>query len=116
MMSMNLNDIAVLNISDADYCCIIKEFSKSEAVNLQQNVDLSKHKNLLSHLKMGKEIMTFEDIVIKKHKFHRYKGLIFFEDIDINNILVSNKISFDEKTINSLLVTHAVIINIRYYT
>ena len=27
---------------------------------------------------MGKEIMTFGDIEIEKHKFHRYKTLILF--------------------------------------
>ena len=31
MMSMNLSDIAILNINGADYCCIISGISKSEA-------------------------------------------------------------------------------------
>ena len=33
-----------------------------------------KHKNLSSNIKMGKEIITFGDIEIKKHKFYRYKN------------------------------------------
>ena len=41
MMSMNLNDIAVLNIHGLDYRCIINRISESEAVNLLQNADLS---------------------------------------------------------------------------
>ena len=34
MISMNLSDIAILNIKSADYCCIISGISKSEAINL----------------------------------------------------------------------------------
>ena len=39
MMSMNLSDIAILNINSADCCCIITRISKSEAVNLLQKAD-----------------------------------------------------------------------------
>ena len=41
MMSMNLSDIAILNIQGADYCFIISGISKSEAINLVQNIDLT---------------------------------------------------------------------------
>ena len=34
MMSMNLSNIAILNINSADYCCIISRISKSEAINV----------------------------------------------------------------------------------
>ena len=54
------------------------------------------HKNLLSHLKMDKEILTFGNIEIEKNKFYRNKT-IFFKDEDIEKTLVSNKISFGEK-------------------
>ena len=30
-------------------------------------------KTLLSHIKMGKEIITFSDIEFKENKLHRYK-------------------------------------------
>ena len=33
MMSINLRDIAILNIDVVDYCCIINGISKSEAIN-----------------------------------------------------------------------------------
>ena len=39
MPSMNLSDIAILNIKGADYCCIISGIRKSEAMNLMQNID-----------------------------------------------------------------------------
>ena len=63
MMSMNLCNIAILNIKSTDYCCIISGIIKSEAISLLKNTDLTeknqnitKHKKLLSHIKMGKEI------------------------------------------------------------
>ena len=40
-MSVNLNDIAILNINGSDYCCIICLISKSEAINLFKNADLT---------------------------------------------------------------------------
>ena len=42
MMSMNLNGIAILNMECSDYHCIISKISKSEAINLMQNTDLTK--------------------------------------------------------------------------
>ena len=41
MMSMNLMDIAILNIKSADHCSIISGISKSEAIHLMRNIDLS---------------------------------------------------------------------------
>ena len=39
MLSMNLNNIAIFKIKNADYRCIITETSKSEAINLIKNTD-----------------------------------------------------------------------------
>ena len=61
MMSLNLSDIAILNIEGSDYCCIISLISKNE---------------------------------------------------DIEKVLVSDKISFGEKTIRTLLVTRTIIIKL----
>ena len=41
MMSMNLSNIAILNINDVDYHGIITRISKSEAVNLLQKIYLN---------------------------------------------------------------------------
>ena len=46
---------------------------------------------------MTEEIITFGDIEIEKQNFSHYKSPIFLEDVDINNIIVSNKISSDNK-------------------
>ena len=40
-MSMNLSNIAILNIKGADYRCTISGIIKSEAINLMQNIDLT---------------------------------------------------------------------------
>ena len=53
MMSMNLSDIAILNIKSFDYSCIISIISKNEATNLVQNADF---------------------IIKVKHKFKKYKN------------------------------------------
>ena len=39
---MKLSDIAILNIKDANYCCIINRINKNVAMNLMQNIDLTK--------------------------------------------------------------------------
>ena len=47
MISINLSDIAILNINGADYLCIISRISKSEAINLMQNMDLNEKSGTL---------------------------------------------------------------------
>ena len=41
-MSINFSDITILNNNGSDYYCIISRISKSEAINLMQNTDLTK--------------------------------------------------------------------------
>ena len=40
-MSMNLSDIAILNIKGFDYRCIISLIRKNETINFMQNADLT---------------------------------------------------------------------------
>ena len=47
IMSMNLSDIFILKIKSADYYCIITGISKSEALNLLQNIDLTEKSGTL---------------------------------------------------------------------
>ena len=42
LLMMLLSNIAIVNIKSTDYCCIISGISKSEAINLMQNIDLTK--------------------------------------------------------------------------
>ena len=41
MISMNLGDITILNIYCLDYCFIIKEIGRSEAMNLLEKTYLT---------------------------------------------------------------------------
>ena len=72
MIFINLSDNVALKIKNAYYCYIISGIGESEATNLMQNIKLTeesryhKHKNLLSYIKMGKEILMFPDIEIEK--------------------------------------------------
>ena len=51
---------------------------------------------------MGKEIITFGNTEIEKQKFY-FKNLFFLKDVDIGNLLISNKTSFGEKIVYRLL-------------
>ena len=42
IMSINLSDIAILNIKCSDYGCIISLISKNGVIKLMQNADLTK--------------------------------------------------------------------------
>ena len=46
---------------------------------------------------MKRSIIKFGDIEIKKQKFHQHKKPISIKNIDINKIVVSNKVSFGKK-------------------
>ena len=79
MMSVNLGNIAILKINNADYLCVITGISKSEVVHLLQKADFKEKriKNLFLYIKMDREILTFVDIEIEIHKFHHYKNPFF---------------------------------------
>ena len=47
MVSMSITDIAILNIENAYYRCIISGISKSEAINLMQIIDLTEKSGAL---------------------------------------------------------------------
>ena len=47
---------------------------------------------------MGQEFTPFCEIETKKQNVDSYKSPVFLEDVDIDNILMSNKIPFGEKS------------------
>ena len=49
------------------------------------------------YVKMEKKIVKFGDLEIEKQTFHQHKIPILIENIDINKIAVSNKVSFGKK-------------------
>ena len=46
---------------------------------------------------MSKEILTFGNIEIEKNKFYNHKTPTFLGDVDIEEVLVSNNISFGKR-------------------
>ena len=115
-MSINLSDIAISNIKGSDYCCIISLISKNEAINLMQNADLiEKVEQYKRYIKMGKEILTFGDIDVEQNKFYRSKISVLLSDTDSKKVLASNKTSFGEKTIITLLAPCIMIIKLSHY-
>ena len=46
---------------------------------------------------MDKKITKFDDTEIEEHKFHQYKSPISINNIDINEIVVSNKFLFGKQ-------------------
>ena len=46
---------------------------------------------------MDEKIIKFDDTAIEKYKFHQHKNPILINNIDINKIVVSNKVSFGKK-------------------
>ena len=49
--------------------------------------------------------MKVDDAEIEGYKFHRNKSLISINDIDINKIVVSNKLPFGNQDFKYFLVT-----------
>ena len=43
ILNVNISDIAIINVKNADYRCIVQNISKSEAVNLLKNSVLEDH-------------------------------------------------------------------------
>ena len=64
MMSVNLGDIAILNIKGSDYRCMISLISKNEAI-IKRWLDWKKW----NVIKMGKEMLTFGNIEIERPLF-----------------------------------------------
>ena len=68
---LNLSNIAILNIKDSDYCCIISLINRNEAIKLLQNANLTEKKE--------KQKWANKRLAISKLK----TGLLFFRDIGI---------------------------------
>ena len=47
---------------------------------------------------MGQKNLMFDDLELEKNNFYCHKNPIFLKDVDTEKVLVSNKISFGEKS------------------
>ena len=62
-----------------------------------KNYKSKKYKSFENVYKNGKNNYKFGDIEIKKQKFHQHKRPISIKNIDVNEKVVSNKVSFGKK-------------------
>ena len=46
---------------------------------------------------MGKKLIKFDDTEIKKYKFHQNKSSVSINDINVNKIVVSTKLTFGKQ-------------------
>ena len=45
---------------------------------------------------MAKQIVTFGDIEVERHKFHQHKNPISVHDVNTDRIVLSNKVLFSK--------------------
>ena len=57
----------------------------------------------------------FGNIEITKNKSYCNKTSIFKKDVDIEEVLLSSNISYDKKTINTLMFTSIMIIKLKVH-
>ena len=105
-----------------------------EAITIMKNSDLKEKGGallnyifFLMYMKRNKTMKPFGDPDIEKHKFHYHKNLISIDDVDIDKILISNKISCSRngfkyfigyKVINKLMkkrINKRELVLIQYY-
>ena len=70
MMSINLNDIAILNIWGVGYDCIINRIGKFD----KRDRRIIRIKKIIAIYKEGKEIITFANIETKSTNFTSTKN------------------------------------------
>ena len=52
---------------------------------------------------MDKKVIKFDDTEIEENEFYQYKSPIWVNDIDINKIVVSDKLSFGKQDFKHLI-------------
>ena len=57
-----------------------------------------------SDIKMGKEVLTFDDIEAEKHRFHQHKSPISISDVNIHKLIVSHKVPFGKNGFEYFIV------------
>ena len=85
MMSINLNDIANLNIHGVNYLCIISGINKNESINLLKNVNLTAKKETfllrIKHLDLDTQNKQLSNMASPCDK--NYNFFIGYKDDDI---------------------------------
>ena len=83
MLCLNLSDIVIITVKDADYPCIIHDISKSDAIHLL----------VMRLMIVGIYKVHFKEIIIKNRVYSYYfNNLINAEKLETINILINEKI------------------------
>ena len=82
MQCVNISDIAISTVKGADYRCIIHGVSKSDAINLLENLCLM----IVDIYKMHTK-----NICIKNQVFHYHDDLIKSKKVETKNIVIDEK-------------------------
>ena len=64
---------------------------------------------------MEKIIIKFSDAEIEKQKYYQHKSPISIKNIDINKIVVSDKVSFGKKKVLNISLATEMLKNIDLY-
>ena len=101
MMSMNLKNIAILNIKIIDYHCNITEIRRNEAISVIQNTDLNEKRGTLQNTKKFIFIYKNEQRIFNVWQYDGQTNLMYFliEDDDLvkKYNTIWNKVSADIK-------------------
>ena len=58
---------------------------------------INTYKKFIAIYKIAKEIVTFGNFEVEKHKFHQHKSPSSIYDVNFDRIVVSNRFSFGKK-------------------
>ena len=83
MMCLTLSNIAIITVKVVEYCCIIHDISKSEAIYLLENSVLDGR---------GYDKMHFKEINIKNRSYNYYfENLIRAKKLETKHFLINDK-------------------------
>ena len=96
-LGINLKAINLLREADLNENLLLKAdlAEKSRTLNMKKII-----KKIKPYMKMDKKIVKVDDTEIQEYKFHRHNSPISINDIDINEIVVSNKLPLVNKNIS----------------
>ena len=98
----------VLLAESAKWCC---KFTKKCIFDRKESniIKIKKDKKFIAVNKIGKEIATFGNTEVEKHKFHQWKSPIWKMIVkDISKKVVSDRVPFGKKGLNISLGTKMV--------
>ena len=74
-------------------------FQKADLNEKNRMLSIKKNhkKNLKPYIKLDKKLIKFDGTEFEEYKFHQNRSPILINDVDISNIVVSNKFPFGKQ-------------------